>query len=74
MLVSTLQDVGTLVHIWALRSYKNTNMRYLIITLIGTRKLCSLLISMLMSILQDVGQGRRKGGAQGEGIAPLALK
>ena len=37
------------------RAYENPDMGYLISTLIDARKLCSLVISMLMSILQDVG-------------------
>ena len=37
------------------RAYENPYMGYHISTLIGSRKLCSLVISMLMSILQDVG-------------------
>ena len=37
------------------RAYENAYMGCLVITLIGTRKLCILVISMLMNILQDVG-------------------
>ena len=43
-------------YIYTGRAYENPYMGYLISTLIGARKLCSLVISMLMSILQDVGR------------------
>jgi hypothetical protein len=37
------------------RAYENPNMGYIISTMIDARKLFSLVITMLMSILQDVG-------------------
>jgi hypothetical protein len=52
MLMSLLQDVGSYMGGGA---YENPNMAYLISTLIDARKLCSLVVSMLMSILQYVG-------------------
>ena len=42
-------------YIYTGRAYENPYMGCLISTLIGTRKLRSLVISMLMSILQNVG-------------------
>jgi hypothetical protein len=48
-------------------------MGYLISTLIGARKLCSLVISMLMSILQDVGRDAGTGGGGRRGSFPSCL-
>jgi hypothetical protein len=45
--MSILQDAGSYMG----RAYENPNIGYLISTLLDARKLCSLVITMLMSIL-----------------------
>ena len=53
------------------RVYENPNMGYLISTLVDGRKLFSLAITMLMSILQDVGSYM---GRAYENPTPLAAR